>query len=317
MNPFSGQPGKSALRESILELPKAELHLHLEGSVMPETLLELDGSLTLDAINTELAFEDFPGFLKSYVWVSRKLTTPAAYRLVTRRLLQQLRQQNVSYAEITLSVGVILWKGQPLDAIFEEIDAECRSHAGIQVKWIFDAIRQFGAEQAAPVFEKAAEYRDRGVVAIGLGGDEINGPAAWFQNLYEKAKDAGLRLTCHAGETDGPESIWQALRIGSERIGHGIRAVDDPKLLEHLREHQIPLEICPTSNVRTGATASFEAHPIRRIYDAGVPVILGTDDPALFKTDLANEYVLCAQQFGFTLDELKQMAQASFRHAFV
>lgn len=316
MNPFHGQSPDPSLRQFIQELPKAELHVHLEGSVEPETLLELDQTLTPELISEELSFQDFAGFIKSYVWVSRKLTSPNAYRLITRHLLEDLIGQNVRYAEITLSVGVILWKGQPLDEIFSEIVRECSLHRDIEVRWIFDAIRQFGTEPAAAVFAKAEEYKDRGVVAVGLGGDEINGPAHWFEGLFRKAKQAGLRLTCHAGETDGPHSVWQALEIGSERIGHGIRSVDDPELLLHLCKKQIPLEICPTSNVCTGAIAELQQHPIRQLYDAGVPIVLGTDDPALFRTSPTDEYLLCAEKFGFTRDDLSQLAANSFRYRF-
>jgi len=166
------------------------------------------------------------------------------------------------------------------------------------------------------VAKLAAERAGDGVVAFGIGGDEERGPAEWFGEVYAFARSHGLRLTAHAGETMGPESIWAALRIGAERIGHGIAAVGDPALVSYLRDRQIPLEICITSNVATGVVAAYEDHPVRRLYDSGVLITLNSDDPGLFGTTLTREYELAASLYRFTETELRQIAANAFRCRF-
>jgi len=296
-------------------MTRAELHLHLEGAIEPEALKELDPSLTPEEISAKLSYTDFAGFIQSYVWVNRKLRGPADYALVARRLFERLAAQGICYAEVTLSAGVILWKKQDLDAIFDALVVEA-ARSPVPLRWIVDAVRQFGAEAAEPVFDFAAERMRDGVVAIGIGGFEAEGPALWFRDLYAKARDRGLRLTCHAGETTDAQSVWDALEIGAERIGHGIRSIEDPRLIAYLRDHKIPLEICISSNVRTGAVASVAEHPVRKLFDAGVPIILNTDDPALFECTLDSEYDLAQREFGFTPQELSAIAGNSLKYAF-
>jgi len=278
--------------------PKAELHLHLEGSV--------DGTYR---------FHDFQGFIQAYKSVVERLRTPEDYARITRALMRRLAAETVQYAEITLSAGVVLWKEQAFAPIYTAV-RQAAAESPIEVHWILDAVRHFGVEHAMRVAELAAERVNDGVVAFGIGGDEERGPAAWFGEVYRFSKGAGLRLTAHAGETVGPESVWAALEIGAERIGHGIRAIEDAALLRHLRDRGIPLEVCITSNVATGAVASLDAHPVRRLFDAGVPITLNTDDPAIFATTLSGEYELAAHHFGFSESELRLIAENGFRYAF-
>jgi adenosine deaminase/aminodeoxyfutalosine deaminase len=186
----------------------------------------------------------------------------------------------------------------------------------VQVRWILDAVRQFGPEPAMQVAALASERLDRGVVALGIGGSEERGPASWFHEVFAFARREGLHLHAHAGESMGPESIWDALALGAERIGHGISAVGDPALLRHLREKDIPLEICITSNLVTGVVPRVEDHPVRRLFDAGVPIVLNSDDPAMFRCSLTGEFRLAAERFGFTEAELRRIAENGFRYAF-
>jgi aminodeoxyfutalosine deaminase len=293
----------------------AELHLHLEGSIEPETIQLLDPALTLEEIQARYEFDDFPGFIASFRWTAQRLRGPEDYALIARHLLQRLERQDILYAEITLAAGVVLWKEQDLAATWDAVRAES-DRSPVDVFWNLDSIRQFGPELAMRVAEFAAAHVEEGAISIGIGGDEAAGPAHWFHDVYRFAKDRGLRLVAHAGETAGPESIWAALAIGAERIGHGIRAVDDPALMAHLRDRRIPCEVSIVSNVRTGAVSSLAEHPIRRLFDAGIPIVLGTDDPAIFHTTLAGEFALARDRFGFTDSELATIAENAWQFRF-
>jgi aminodeoxyfutalosine deaminase len=304
------------MADFLAEMPKAELHLHLEGSVEPETLHELDPATPLEEFRALYRYADFDAFLRAFGAIGKRLRTPEDYALVTRRLLERLAAGHVRYAEIILAAGVVLWKGQDFAPIFDAV-SEAAKGSPVEVRWILDAVRQFGVEPAQRVAELAAERVDRGVVAFGIGGSEERGPAEWFGEVFAFARSAGLHLTAHAGESMGPESGWAALRLGAERIGHGIRSVDDPALIAHLRERRIPLEICITSNLVTGVVARLEDHPVRRLYDAGVPIVLNTDDPAMFGCTLTGEFQLVARAFGFSEAELRGIAENGFRYAFV
>ncbi len=297
------------------QLPKAELHLHLEGSVEPETLHELDPAVPVEELRALYEYADFDAFLKAFGAVGKRLRTPADYGLITRRLLERLATQNVRYAEIIIAAGVVLWKGQDFGPIFDAVAAAAKE-SPVRTRWIFDAIRQFGVEPALQVAQWAAERQDQGVVAFGIGGSETRGPAEWFGEVFRFAKREGLHLVAHAGEGTSAQSIRAALDIGAERIGHGISAIDDPALIRELRERDIPLEICITSNLVTGVVKRIEDHPVRRLFDAGVPITLNTDDPAMFCCTLTGEYELARRQFAFTESEIRLSAENGFRYAF-
>ncbi len=299
----------------LAQLPKAELHLHLEGAAEPHVIQRLHPTLTMDEIQDHYRYSDFPGFLQSFKWVAKRLTLPEHYALVAQDLFAVLRAQNVRYVEIMLSVGVLFWKNQDADATFQALHT-ASAQAGLPVRWIFDAIRQFPVQDARRVLQLALRYQHCGVVAFGIGGNEELGPASNFHPVFAEAREAGLHLTIHGGESTGPASVWEALEGGAERIGHGIRSVDDPQLVRYLADRRIPLEVSISSNVLTGSVSSLLAHPVRRLHDAGVPLILNTDDPAMFHTSLTREYEIAHQAFGFTFEELRAIAANGFRFAF-
>jgi adenosine deaminase/aminodeoxyfutalosine deaminase len=313
------------LSSFILSLPKAELHLHLEGSIAPSTLLELrqrhcmEGA-SLAEVEQLYNYKDFAGFLSAFKDVTGHLRNAEDYELITYRLMERLKSQNILHAEVIVSVGVCLWRKQDFPALFEGLERgrqRGEKDFGISLLWIFDAIRQFGAEKAQNVLDLAVQFRDRNVVAFGIGGDEAAGPPEWFTGVYPRAAEHGLHLTAHAGESVGPDSIWGALNLKAERIGHGLTAGQDPELIEELAERQIPIEICVTSNLRTGCCPELAQHPVRRYFDQGLMLTLNSDDPAMFRTSLVEEYALVQDTFGFTDEHLRELARNSFEASFL
>ena len=318
----------SSIEQYIAALPKAELHVHLEGCVDADTLWELavrQGSPLVAAgraaLDDAAGMCDFRGFADAWTRARRHLLKPADFELVTHRALRNLAAQSVRYAELTFGAGVTLRVEQNLNDIFAAMQAGAARAAaefGIRVQWIFDAVRQWTIEEGWQTVRASAALREQGVVAFGLGGDEIRGPAEPFREIFAFARNHGMHLHAHAGECTGPESIWSALNdLGAERIGHGLTAIQDERLVQHLAETQIPVEICLTSNLRTGGIKDLREHPLRKYFDAGVNVSLHSDDPALFGTSLNREYLLAHEVFGFTRDELRQLAINSFRSAFL
>ena len=308
----------------IVTLPKAELHLHLEGSIDPPTLLELrkrhEKKGTLAEVEQLYRYKDFTGFLMAFKAVTEELQTPEDYELITYRLMEKLKAENVLHAEVYVSVGVCLWRKQNFDAIFAGLERgreRGERDFAVSLLWIFDAVRQFGAEKAQQVAELAARHSASSVVGFGIGGDERQAAPELFRDVYAYAANNGLRLTAHAGETAGPGSVWGALNLPAERIGHGFTAWQDPELVEALSTRQVPVEVCITSNLRTGICATIAEHPVRNYFDQGVMVTLNTDDPAMFATSLNREYQSAQDSFGFTDEHLRELARNSFEASFL
>jgi aminodeoxyfutalosine deaminase len=321
----------SLLPASIVSLPKAELHLHLEGSIQPATVRALTARynilLTEDEVRQRYTYRDFTGFIDAFKWVTSFLREPRDYGLIARDLCEHLLTQKVIYAEVTLSIGVMLLRKQKPEANFEAIlqAAEPFEKRGLRLNWVFDAARQFGTEAAMDVVNAAKRCQAKSIVAFGIGGDEMSIATHEFRPVYEQAANNGLHLLMHAGEVGGPEKIREAIELlDVERIGHGIAAAQDPALMDLLVDRRIPLEICPQSNLRTGALAKqlhlsearMEDHPLPQLWRHGIPIVLSTDDPAMFHTTLLAEYENAAQM-GLSETELVQLAKMSFEHAFL
>jgi adenosine deaminase/aminodeoxyfutalosine deaminase len=276
---------------------------------------------TEDEARALYQYHDFTGFMIAFKTVTERLRTAEDYELVTYRMMQKLHAQNVLHAEVYISAGVVHWRGQEFAPLFEGAERgrqRGERDFGMSLYWIFDAVRHFGVDEAQRVVEEAIRFKDSNVVGIGIGGDERRAGPEQFRDVYAHAAKHGLRLTAHAGETVGPESIWGAVReLKADRIGHGLHAIEDPALVSYLAEKQIPVEICITSNVMTGCCVAVEQHPVRKLFDAGVPVVLNTDDPDMFRTTLVREYEIARDQFGFTENELRELAKNSFRASFL
>lgn len=321
---------ESSFPERILSLPKAELHLHLEGSIRPAIVSQLTARhgapISEDEVRRRYSYTDFLGFLDAFKWVTSFLRNPEDYALIAQDLAEQLLAQNVIYAEVTLSVGIMLLRNQRPEKNFEAIlrATESSESRGLKLFWIFDAVRQFGADAARQVVYAARNSASKKIVAFGIGGDELSIPTPDFRRVYDSASSLGLHRLMHAGEVGGPEKIREAIELlGVERIGHGIAAIHDPSLMDLLADRRIPLELCPGSNILTGAlsrqltqeNAPIESHPLPQLLRHGIPITLSTDDPTMFHTDLATEYHN-AYRMGLSEAELASLVQMSFDHAF-
>ncbi len=325
-----------ALSGFIRAMPKAELHVHLEGSIQPRTLLKLAQQHSavdalpaqdVDGLRRWFRFTDFPHFVEIYVTIAGLLRTPDDFALIVREAGEEMAAQNIRYREFTLTPYThthALDKGLAIGDIVVGIEAgrrQARDAHGVEMRWVFDIARETGFHDSTRFTPHAAETtldyalsnRERGVIGLGLGGYEVGAPPEPFAEVFAAAKAAGLRSLPHAGETVGPSSVWGAVEaLGAERIGHGVRAIEEPALLTLLREEQIPLELCPTSNVCLHVYRRLAEHPFPHLDRMGLLVTVNSDDPPLFNTTLTQEYEGLAREFGYGRAELARVARNAF-----
>nr|WP_319949302.1 adenosine deaminase [uncultured Shimia sp.] len=308
------------------DMPKVELHLHHEGAAPPELIKQLafEKKVDLSGIFTDdggYAFQNFTHFLQVYEAATSVLQTPEDFARLTTAVLENSSAQGVVYCETFLSpdfcggADVSAWR-EYLAAIQEAADQAEKAH-GIVMRGIVTPIRHFGPERAKAAALCAAETAGNWIVGLGMGGDETQGHQGDFAYAFDMAREAGLRLTTHAGEFGGPQSVWEAVNdLRVERIGHGVRAVEDPKLVQELIARQITLEVCPGSNVALGLYPAITAHPIATLRDAGVNVTVSTDDPPFFHTSLTQEYENLAQAFAWGADDFRVLNKTAAHAAF-
>lgn len=299
------------MRDFIAGLPKAELHVHHVGSASPRIVSELatrhPGVVPADPdkLRTFFEFRDFAHFIELYLAVVDLIRTPQDIHWLTTEVARELSEQNVRYAELTCTPWTSVAVGIPIEAYTEAIEdarAVAERDHGLTLRWIYDIPGESGVPAADDTIGFAIDHRPDGLVGFGLGGPEIGVPRPQFKQHFDRARAAGLHSVPHAGETTGPQTVWDALDVlGAERIGHGISSAQDPALLQRLAGDAITLEVCPSSNVATRAVASIEEHPLAALVAAGVPVTINSDDPHMFNTTLNREYEIAADLLG--LDE--------------
>jgi adenosine deaminase len=318
-----------ALPEFIARLPKVELHVHLEGSIRPETVLKLAQrhgielpAEDVDGLREWYRFRDFPHFVEVYVQVSRCVRTPQDIELVAWEFLEGQAAQNILHTEATYTASTIeRFNGIPWPDQIDALDRarlRAEQELGITCGWIIDIVRGEPAERGLEVAQWAVKAQDRGVVALGLAGEERRGHPRDYREAFDLAHVYGLPVVPHAGETEGAWSVKACLEAcRPARIGHGVRCLEDPELVAQLRELPVPLEVCPSSNVRLGVAPSLEEHPLPKLIEAGLWVTLNSDDPPMFGTTLTEEYIKCAETFGWDEEYVRAMALRATEAALV
>jgi aminodeoxyfutalosine deaminase len=325
---------KELITRYLQEVPKAELHVHLEGAIQPETLLVLAKrnkvSLPVKTVAEArewFKYRDFPHFAQIFGAISRSLKTMEDYELIAYEFGAEMARQHVRYAEVTFSASTHEYAlGVPYETYFRGLTqgrTRAKTDFGVEIAWVFDIVRDvpdpiLRKKRAEYTLAVALEGRKEGVVALGLGGIEANNPPEEFAPWFERALSEGLHSTPHAGETVGPESVWGALNtLGAERIGHGVHSIEDIDLVAYLAQKQIPLELCPYSNIRLGIYDSLASHPLPRLYAAGVPLSVNSDDPPLFHATLNENVATLYTAFNFSLETIDEILLNSVLHSFL
>ncbi|MCY0921905.1 MULTISPECIES: adenosine deaminase [unclassified Streptomyces] len=316
------------LHPFIAGLPKAELHVHHVGSASPRIVAELasrhpDSKVPTDpeALADYFTFTDFAHFIEVYLSVVDLVRTPDDVRTLTFEVARDMARQNIRYAELTITPYSSTRRGIDEKAFMEAIEdarRDAEAELGVILRWCFDIPGEAGLEAAAETARLAVDLRPEGLVSFGLGGPEIGVPRPQFKPYFDRARAAGLHSVPHAGESTGPETVWDAIReLGAERIGHGTTSVRDPELLAYLAEHRIALEVCPTSNIATRVVTDMDAHPVKEMVAAGVLVTINSDDPPMFGSDLNNEYAVAARLLDLDERGLAQLAKNAVEASFL
>jgi adenosine deaminase len=315
-----------SLREIITDLPKIELHVHIEGSTQPETLLQLAQRNGISLPASDVAglrewfkFRNFEHFVEIYVSASKCIRKPEDLELLAEEFARGQAVQNILYTEAHFTAMTIhRYSGIPWS---EQLDALTRGFSKVpetKVNLILDIVRGYPVEEGETIAQWCVDGLGKGVVAIGLSGFETQDPIALHKHSYRTAKAAGLKCTAHAGETGGAPAIREALEDAlADRIGHGVRCLEDPQLVQELREKQIHLEVNPTSNVSLGIFPSLEKHPLPILMDEGLSVSINSDDPPYFNTTLTDEWIRCAEEFEFSTDILFSLCQGAVNKSFL
>jgi adenosine deaminase len=303
-------------------LPKIELHLHLEGSIPYEALWQLVGKYggdpevpNIEALHDKFQFIDFPHFIDTWIWKNQFLREYEDFTFIAEAVARDLAGQNIRYVEAFYSPPDFTKRFDlTTQKLTEAIRAGLEKVPDIEIKLIADLVRDFGPESGAITLAEVYEVRDLGVIGIGIGGSEQDFPPEPYEELYHRSRELGFHTSAHAGEVAGAQSVWGAVRnLKTERIGHGTHAIEDPALLDYLAEHQIPIEMCPLSNVCTGSVNAIEEHPVRDFFDRGLLVTVNTDDPKMFNNTLVDEYFALEKTFGFSRSEIQTLILNAIR----